>query len=78
MKKQTWISILTVLGAYAIILAATCFMWLGAECVIEKFANLGTVDIFFAAYFAWGITRGIAGVGKKIQENSHGNTDIQV
>lgn len=77
MKKQMWINILTVFGAYAIILCATCFMWLGAECVIEKFANLGTVDIFFAAYFAWGITRGIASAGKKLKETTDAR-DVQV
>lgn len=77
MKKQTWINILTVLGAYALIFGATCFMWLGAECVIEKFAHLGTVDTFFAAYFAWGITRAIASVGKQLQEKNH-DESVQV
>lgn len=79
MKKKTWIDILTVLGAYGIIFAAVCFMWIGAEYVTEKAAaGLGSVDIFFAAYFAWSITRGIANAGKRIAERRHGNTDIQV
>lgn len=75
--KKTWIDILTVLGAYAIMFAATYFMWLGAECVIEKAAHIGTVDVFFAAYFAWNIVRSMARVGKKIQEKNN-ERNIQV
>ena len=77
--KKTWIDILTVLGAYAIIFGAVCFMWIGAEYIIDGAAGLGTVDVFFAAYFAWSITRGIANAGKRIAGRSHhGNTELQV
>ena len=69
--KKNIINILTVLGAYILLFGATYFMWIGAECVIEKAAHMGTVDCFFAAYFAWGITRAIANVGKKIQEKNN-------
>ena len=71
MNKKMLINILTVLGAYALLFGATCFMWIGAECVVEKAAHLGAIDIFFAAYFAWSLTRAIAGIGKKLQEKNN-------
>ena len=74
--KKTWIDIWTILGAYAIVFGATCFMWLGAEYVIEKTADLGTVDIFFAAYFAWSMVRAMARVGKRVQGRNDGNIQM--
>ena len=70
MNKKMLIDILTVLGAYTIMFGATYFMWIGAECVLEKAAHVGTVDCFFAAYFAWSITRAIAKAGKKVAKNN--------
>ena len=75
--KKPWIDIFIILGAYAIMFAATYFMWLGAECVIEKAAHIGTVDVFFAAYFAWSMVRAMARVGKRVQEKSN-ERNIQV
>lgn len=77
MKKKMWIDILTVLGAYAIAFGATCFMWIGAEYVMEGTAGLGTVDIFFAAYFAWSMVRAMANAGKKVQAKlNDGNIQV--
>ena len=77
MKKKMWFDILMVLVIYAIVFAAVCFMWVGAEYVMEDTAGLGTVDVFFAAYFAWSMVRAMANVGKKVQAKLDGG-NIQV